>query len=165
MPDIILKITFISVGGIKNQGIKENFEEYLKRIKRYSRVESIEVKEEPGKTPKEDRLKKEGERITKSHRACDFRVVMSERGKTFTSTEFAGLIKGLMEGSMGAKAGRKNICFVTGGPFGLSGSTEDEADVLMALSRLTFPHEFARLLIAEQVYRAFTIIKGEPYSH
>jgi 23S rRNA (pseudouridine1915-N3)-methyltransferase len=155
-----LKITFIAVGGIKKSYIKEGFEDYLGRIKRYAKTSSIEVKEERG-TKSRSRaaaLKKEAERVLKSAPG-GFKVVLDERGKALTSRELSGLLKDLQD------RGCKDLYLIVGGPYGLGGEVAAEADLLISLSPMTLPHELTRLMLAEQIYRAFTIMKGEPYSH
>lgn len=156
-----MKITFISVGSIKKGYYREGIEEYLKRIKKYSPVEAIEAKDESSsiKMPKDDILKKEGERILKKINEADFVVVLADKGRQFTSHGLAEFIADFMAG------GKKNLCFVIGGAWGLHQSVYDRADLTMSLSSMTLPHELARLVLSEQVYRAFTIIRGEPYSH
>jgi len=155
-----LKITFISAGPIKKRYVKEGFYDYIERLKRYLKVEVVEVKEGRAskKTPVEETLREEGERILKRLRKEEFKVVLADKGTAFTSRGLAALIKRLMDGG-------KDVCFVVGGPFGVHGSVLEEADALMSLSRMTLPHDLARLVISEQVYRALTIIRGEPYSH
>jgi len=156
-----LKITFISVGSIKNACFKDVVAEYLKRIKRYVPVDVEEVKEERAsiKTPKQDILRKEGERILKRLRPGDFNVVLTDRGRMLTSNGLAEFIGGF------SSTGKKRLTFVVGGPFGLHGSVYEAADMELSLSSMTLPHDMARVVLAEQVYRAFTILKGEPYSH
>lgn len=156
-----LKITFVSVGPVKKACFKDVAEDYLKRIKRYVPVETVEVKDEKAsiKTPREDILRKEGERILKKLRPGDFNVVLTEGGRMLTSRGLAELIGGL------ASAGKKGLTFVVGGPFGLHGSVYEASDMEMSLSPMTLPHDMARVVLAEQVDRAFTILKGEPYSH
>lgn len=156
-----MKITFISVGPVKNASLKDVAGDYLKRLKRYATVETVEVKDEKAsiKTPREDILSKEGERILKKLRPGDFNVVLTDGGRTFTSRGFAEFIGGL------ASSGKKGLTFVVGGPFGLHGSVYEASDMELSLSPMTLPHDMARVVLAEQVYRAFTILKGEPYSH
>lgn len=156
-----MKITFVSVGAIKNACFKDVAEDYLKRIKRYVPVEAVEVRDERAsiKTPREDILRKEGERILKRLKPGDFNVVLTDGGGTLTSRGLAEFIGGI------ASAGKKGLTFVVGGPFGLHGSVYDASDMELSLSPMTLPHDIARVVLAEQVYRAFTILRGEPYSH
>ncbi len=138
-----------------------NVQDYLKRIKNYCGALRVEVKEGlySKKAVKEDSLKKEAERIRKLFKPGDFIVALDDHGKAFTSTEFSRFIEGFMV------KGGKNLSFVVGGPYGLHPSVIEAANVALSLSKMTMPHEMALLVLTEQVYRAFTIIKGEPYSH
>lgn len=156
-----MKITFISVGSVKKAYIKEGVDEYLKRIKNYSTVTAVEVKEESSspKTPRETTLKKEGERILSKLGKGDFVVALADKGREFTSAAFSSFISDFMTG------GGRNLVFITGGAFGLHPEVYDAADMVLSLSRMTFPRDLARLVATEQVYRAFTIIRNEPYSH
>ncbi len=154
-----MKITFISVGPIKKGYILEGVTEYAQRIKRYADVESVNIKEEraPKKGSRASALKKEAARILERIKNGGFTVVLGERGRTFTSKGLSDLIERFDGGA--------EIYFITGGPFGLHDSVTEGADLVMSLSNMTLPHDMARLILAEQVYRAFTIIKREPYSH
>lgn len=156
-----MKITFVSVGQIKKASIAEASAEYLKRIKRYIPAEVIEVKDEGAspKVPREDVLKKEGHRILTSLGSGGYNVVLADTGTSMTSAGFSKFIEGLMN------QGRKNVSFVVGGAFGLHKEVYNAADLVLSLSAMTLPHDLARLFLYEQVYRAFTIMKGEPYSH
>lgn len=155
-----MKITFISVGGIKGPFARAGQDDYLKRIKNYASTESIEVKEEtyPKKGPKDEALKKEAVRILKKIDRSSFVVVLDEKGSEFGSRDFSLFLNGLL------RAGA-DVTFVVGGPFGLHRSVVERGNALLSLSRMTLPHDMARLVLVEQVYRAFTIIKGGPYSH
>lgn len=156
-----MKITLISVGSLKKSCVKDSVEDYLKRIQNYCAVSSVEVKEEPysKKAVKEDSLKKEAGRIKKIIRPGDYVIALNDGGKAYTSRDFSRFIEGFMS------SGGKNICFVVGGPYGLHPSVMEAANVTLSLSKMTMPHEMALLMLSEQVYRAFTIMKGEPYSH
>jgi len=156
-----LKVTFISIGSLKKSFARSGVDDYLKRIGNYIKAESVDLKEESAspKTPRERVLKKEAERILGKLSAGDYVVALADSGKEFTSASFAAFVEGLMS------SGKKNLCFVTGGAFGLHKDVLESADMIMSLSRMTLPHDMARLVLAEQVYRAFTIIRNEPYSH
>ncbi len=156
-----MKITFISVGKIKKSFCAEGVAEYVKRIKRYAPVEVVEVKEEPSpaSTPKDVVLRQEGERILKRLKKGDHVVVLAEDGKKLGSRALAQLVSGLQEQGAG------RVCFIVGGAWGLHESVKAAASTVLSLSSMTLPHDLARLVLAEQVYRAFTIMRGEPYSH
>lgn len=156
-----MKITFISVGSVKKAYVKAGVDEFLKRVRHYAPAESVEVKEESAapKTPREAVLKKEGERILGRLKKGDFVVVLSDNGRDFTSFSFSAFIEGFMS------SGKKNLCFITGGAYGLHKDVYETADMVLSLSKMTLPHDLARLVLMEQVYRAFAIIRNEPYSH
>lgn len=156
-----MKITFLCVGGIKKAYIREGFGDYAGRLGRYAPFELVEVKDCPASagTPIEEVLRKEGERILDKVRRADIVIAMSERGKSYTSKGLAAFLSDAMSG------GVKGITFIVGGAYGLHDSVAAAARFEISLSAMTLPHEMARLFLAEQVYRAFTIIKGEPYSH
>lgn len=155
-----MRITFLSVGGVKKPYMREAVEEYLKRINRYVRLETVDIKEESSPSmPKEDILKREAERILSKVREGDFLITLSDGGKAFTSREFSEYIEGLLN------SGRKGATFIVGGAWGLHESVYKASNLVLSLSRMTLPHDLARLVLAEQVYRAFTIMRGEPYSH
>jgi 23S rRNA (pseudouridine1915-N3)-methyltransferase len=156
-----LKILFLSVGQLKKAYIKDGFKDYLSRIKRYVNVESQEVKEGLGttKAPTIDVKRKEGARLLEKIKEGDRVVALVIEGKAPSTKEFAKIIEGSLSTSI------KRLVFITGGSYGLHESVLGRAQERLSLSKLTMPHELARLVAAEQVYRAFTIIRNEPYSH
>lgn len=156
-----MKITFVAVGSIKKSSIGEASADYLKRIKRYAPVDIVEVKDEGAspKVPREDVLRKEGQKILSALGQGGYTVVLADTGSSMTSAAFSKFIEGLMN------QGRKNVSFVVGGAYGLHKDVFETADLVLSLSAMTLPHDLARLFLYEQVYRAFTIMRGEPYSH
>lgn len=156
-----MKITFICVGQVKKSALKEPALDYLERINRYAPVELAEVRDEPysAKVPREDVLKKEGQRILQRVREGDYVVALSEEGKSMTSAGLSRRVQTLMD------SGRKGAAFIVGGAYGMHSEVYQRADLVLSLSAMTFPHDMARLMLFEQVYRAFTILRGEPYSH
>ncbi len=129
--------------------------EYLKRLQGSAKVFVDEIKGEQGEGA--DALKKEGKKLLSKVSGGSFLVALSERGKSFDSLGFSGWIE-----QMGLK-GRSDITFVIGSAAGLDSSVVERADMLLSLSPMTFPHQMARLMLVEQIYRAFTLIKGGPY--
>jgi 23S rRNA (pseudouridine1915-N3)-methyltransferase len=156
-----LKILFLSVGPLKKDYTREGFKDYLSRINRYVKVEEVEVKEGLGtkKAPIIDVKRKEGTRLLEKIKENDLVVALIVDGKQPDTKEFARVIEDALSGSA------KRLVFITGGSYGLHESVLSRAKIKLSLSTLTLPHEIARLVIAEQVYRAFTIIRNEPYSH
>ena len=137
----------------KSFSLKED--EYLKRLSNEAKVEIEEVKGEKGEGP--EALKKEGHKLLSRVEKGSFVVVLSEKGKSFDSEAFSGWIeeKGL--------EGRSNITFILGSSAGLDDELVKSAHMQISLSPMTFPHQMARLMLVEQIYRAFTIIRGGPY--
>ena len=139
-----MRIRLICVGKVKEPYIRDGVDEFLKRIERYQRIEMFEVK---GSEPQQ-----EGKDILT--KCSDMPVfAFSEEGNEFDSLGFADFLKGLSG----------DIAFVLGGPDGLSREVKDRAKMTISLSRMTFTHEMARLILIEQVYRAITINQGLPY--
>ncbi len=157
-----MKITLITIGKIKEAFYREAVLEYRKRLSRYC---SLEIKEaEDERTPegisdmeKEQILKKEGERIAKLLPESAYVVTLEIEGKSYTSEAFAREIAGLRV------RGRSHIVFVIGGSLGLHDTIKKRADLAVSFSEMTFPHQLMRVVLLEQLYRAFRIINGEPY--
>lgn len=154
-----MKIRTIFVGKLQDRYLKEGIETYRDRISRYATIELIEVEDE-AVTAKADHAKvkgKEAERVIKRVSPDSFLVALDERGKGLSSEGLAGVIKKEMD------TGTKDISFVVGGSLGLGGKIRERADLILSLSPMTFTHQMVRVILLEQIYRAFAIIKGEPY--
>jgi len=154
-----MKITLIFTGKTTKKYIIEGTSEYEKRIKRYTNFKIVVIPEYKAskKTPIKVIKEKEGEILLKKISNSDFLVLLDEGGKLFNSKEFAGFIENK------TITGVKNIVFVVGGAYGFSETIYKRANFKLSLSKMTFSHQPVRILFAEQLYRAFTIIKGEPY--
>jgi len=158
-----MKIILVLTGSLKKSYLRDGFEEYVRRLGRYNPVEVLEIKDSSFRknSSHEQGLRKEAERINKRLAGSGaLRVALTERkeGRTFTSKAFAGFIdKSLSEG--------QNLAFIIGGPYGLDRDLIKNTHMALSLSPMTLPHEMAALALAEQLYRAFTILRGEPYSH
>jgi 23S rRNA (pseudouridine1915-N3)-methyltransferase len=154
-----LKITFIQVGKTNQNFVKEGFEMYRKRLIHYTNFEEITIDDiKNPKNIKSDKLKQlEGEKILKKLTNTDFVVLLDEKGKAFNSNTFAKWIENKMIQST------KNLVFIIGGAFGFSEAVYQRANAKIKLSDMTFSHQIIRTIFAEQLYRAFTIIKGEKY--
>ncbi|WP_039765491.1 23S rRNA (pseudouridine(1915)-N(3))-methyltransferase RlmH [Caldicellulosiruptor sp. F32] len=151
-------IKVICVGTIKERYFKEAAEEYKKRLSRWTKIEEIEIKEEDENKYRnvEMLLKKEAERILKHIKEGQYVVVFDINGTQLSSEEFAELLdKKVSKG--------EEIVFVIGGSNGLSDAIKKRANLLISFSKLTFPHQLFRILVYEQIYRGFTIIKGIKY--
>lgn len=157
-----MKITIICVGKIKEKFYREAIEEYAKRLSKYCRFEIVEVADE--KTPdkasavEEEQIKeKEAGRILARIKPDSYVCTLEIAGKQLSSTELADW----MEKS--AVGGRSHICFVIGGSLGLHSSVLARSDFALSFSKMTFPHQLMRVILSEQIYRAFRIISNEPY--
>ncbi len=157
-----MKITLLTVGKTDVEWVRAGMGIYVDRLRHYVNFSLVEIPElkKVSALSREQIKEKEGELILKNIRPSDDVVLLDERGKTPTSVEFAGEIGRKMSGGAA-----RDIVFVIGGAYGFSKAVYDRGDSLLALSRMTFSHQMVRAIFLEQLYRAFTIIKGEPYHH
>jgi 23S rRNA (pseudouridine1915-N3)-methyltransferase len=155
----MLKLNFIVVDRTRSSFIREGEEEYLKRLKRFAGFIWTEVKPVriTKNTSDEEVLKKEGENILAKTEPGDYVIVLDRTGRQYSSEGFASMLEKLSAETKG------RVCFVIGGPLGLSKEVLNRADQVMSISEMTLTHEMARLILTEQIYRAFTIIKGHRY--
>ena len=154
-----MKITLITVGKTTFPFVKEGIEVYLKRIKHYIAFDMVEIPElkNVSSLTKEQIKSKEGELILKQIKPTDKVILLDEKGRDFSSVEWSKEIEKEMN------MGTKNLIFTVGGSYGYSQDVYNRADSKLSLSKMTFSHQIIRLFFVEQLYRAFTIIKGEPY--
>lgn len=154
-----MKIKIIALGKIKEKFLKEGINEFLKRLTSYASVSvlelsPIEIKDE---NLTEKILLEEGEKILSNIKPLDYVITMEIGGKQFSSEEFASKITTL------TNDGVQEIVFVIGSSCGIGENVSKRANLKMSMSKMTFLHQFARLILIEQIYRAFKIIKGETY--
>lgn len=157
-----MKIRIITVGKVKESFFRDAIKEYSKRLSRFCNLEIIEVVDEmtPEKasdTETEKILKKEGERILAKIKDTDFVITLEIEGKKLSSEALAKKIDSL------GISGISTIDFIIGGSLGLSGDIKRLSDFSISFSDMTFPHQLMRVILLEQVYRAFKINAGEPY--
>lgn len=155
-----MKIVFLWIGKTRDRLWAPVIEEYLGRAKRMSRVEVVELKDRGGaKSEAGERvvLEREADALLAALEEGDFVVVCDERGKELRSEEFARIM------SDHQTRGTRRLVFVVGGYLGVSPRLRERANEQLALSRMTFTHEMARAVLAEQVYRGLTIVNGLPY--
>lgn len=157
-----MKITILAVGKIKEKYFTAAIQEYVKRLSRYCKLEILEVADE--KTPdqasahEEDLIReKEGERLRRYIKDGGYVIALAIDGKQTTSEGFADKLQGL------CVSGKSHIIFVIGGSIGLDQKLLQGADELLSFSQMTFPHQLMRVVLLEQIYRAFRIMHGEPY--
>ncbi|ORO45112.1 23S rRNA (pseudouridine(1915)-N(3))-methyltransferase RlmH [Streptococcus oralis] len=157
-----MKIKIVTVGKLKEKYLKDGIAEYTKRISRFAKLEMIELADE--KTPdkaseleNQKILETEGARILSKVGERDFVVVLAIEGKTFSSEDFS---KQLEQASI---KGYSTLTFIIGGSLGLAPVVKNRANLSVSFGRLTLPHQLMRLVLVEQIYRAFTIQQGSPY--
>ena len=157
-----MKIKLVTIGKLKEKYLKEGIAEYSKRLSRFTKVEIIELADE--KTPdkasqleNQQILAKEGERILSKVADREFVIALAIEGQQFPSEKFRLVIE---DASI---KGFSNITFIIGGSLGLSSQVKERANLLMSFGQLTLPHQLMRLVLMEQIYRAFMIQQGSPY--
>lgn len=155
-----MRITLITVGKTVFPWIKQGLEQYAGRLNRYIPFSLVEIPELKGvKSFSEAQIKeREGVEILKAAGKCEM-ILLDEHGKEHRSIEFAEMLEKKLAHTS------KDICFVVGGAYGFSKEVYDAASAKLSLSKMTFNHQMVRMIFVEQLYRAFTIIKGEPYHH
>ena len=156
-----MKISLLMVGKTTNSQLIKLQDEYQNRLKHYISFDSIiipELKNTKNLSVAEQQ-EKEADLILKQIETSDDVILLDEKGKQFTSVEFSTFISKKM------LASHKRMVFVVGGPYGFSERVYSRATGLVSLSAMTFSHQMIRLIFLEQLYRAFTILKGEPYHH
>lgn len=157
-----MNITIVSVGKIREKFIQDGIKEYSKRLSRYCKLNHIEVNDEkaPEKLSEADMeivKNKEGERILSKINSNSYVIALAIDGKSLSSEMLAKEINGF------ALSGNSDITFVIGGSLGLSNEVLKRSNYKLSFSKMTFPHQLMKLILTEQIYRAFKIIKGEPY--
>ena len=157
-----MKFTFLTIGKIKEKWMRQGIEEYLKRLSPMAKVEILSPDEEkmpenPSPALKEKVMEKEGDKLLKYLKDEDFLILLDLKGKPVTSEELAGILQKKMV------AGTSHFFFMIGGPYGNGENIRKRADLKIPISAMTFTHQMARLILAEQVYRAMKIIRHEPY--
>lgn len=152
-------IEIICIGKIKNDYWLDAFSHYQKMLNKWRRINLTELRDASGDLSPETRKKQESEKILANLPPGCFHIALHEKGKLFTSMEFSELLHKLEERHM------RKLCFILGGPFGLSPQILSACHMLLSLSPMTFPHEMARVLLVEQLYRAHAILAKLPYHH
>lgn len=156
-----MKIKVLTIGATDVPYLQEGIDQYRKRLTHYIPVEMICIPDiRAGKSASPDHMKEqEGNLILRHLDDADTAVLLDERGKQMTSKAFSEYLQRTMN------RGVRNLTFITGGAYGFSGAVYDRVKEKISLSPMTFPHQLVRLIFLEQLYRAFTILKGESYHH
>lgn len=157
-----MKFTFLTIGKIKEKWMRQGIEEYLKRLSPMAKLEILSPDEEkmpenPSPALKEKVMEKEGDKLLKYLKDEDFLILLDLKGKPVTSEGLAEILQKKMV------AGTSHFFFMIGGPYGNGENIRKRADLKISISAMTFTHQMARLILAEQVYRAMKIIRHEPY--
>lgn len=157
-----MNITIIGVGKLKERYLKDAVQEYSKRLSRYCKVNIIEVQDEkiPDNASEKDEnivKNKEAMRISKYINSNMYIIALDLNGNMMTSMEFSDFIENL------GVNGESNVTFIIGGSLGISREILNRADYKLCFSKMTFPHQLFRVMLLEQVYRGFKIMRGEPY--
>lgn len=156
-----MKLVLLMTGKTFQSWIKEGVDEYQKRMAKYARIEIMALPDvkNPGNRPAAWVMEREAEKILQAVKNDDHVVLLDEHGKTFSTNELAAWLEKTM------LLPKKRLVFIIGGPWGFHDNIRSRADCVLSLSRLTFSHQVVRLLFAEQLYRALTVIAGDPYHH
>ncbi|WP_129705572.1 23S rRNA (pseudouridine(1915)-N(3))-methyltransferase RlmH [Priestia megaterium] len=157
-----MNISIITIGKLKEKYLKQGIQEYLKRLSSYAKLEIIELADEKApenlsESEMEQVKQKEGERILAKISDDTHVIALAINGKQKSSEELAKEIDSL------ATYGKSKIAFVIGGSLGLSSEVMKRSNAALSFSKMTFPHQLMRLVLVEQIYRAFRIIRNEPY--
>ena len=153
-----MKITVAAVGQLRDRRCRDLCDDNARRIRRYGPLDVVEVREGRG-LPRQRAREVEGERLLSRLPSGARAVSLDERGRTLTSEQLARWLEARQRDAT------RDIRLVVGGPFGLSEAVMDRCDESIRLSSMTLPHELARVLLLEQLYRAWTILRREPYHH
>lgn len=148
-------IKIITIGSIKEKYLKDGINEYLKRLKKYTEIEIIELKDE-GLVEKDKAIKLEGQKIERYLNNKDYIITLEIEGKELTSLEFASKLDNIF-------IAHSNITFIIGGSYGLSDQIKEKSNFHLSFSKMTFPHQLFRLILLEQIYRSFKINNNESY--
>ncbi|WP_301873336.1 23S rRNA (pseudouridine(1915)-N(3))-methyltransferase RlmH [uncultured Dialister sp.] len=157
-----MKFAFLTIGKIKEKWMRQGIDEYLKRLSPIAKVEILSPDEEkmpenPSPALKEKVMEKEGEKLLKYLKDEDFLILLDLKGKSVTSEGLADILRKRMV------SGTSHFFFMIGGPYGNGENIRKRANLKISISAMTFTHQMARLILAEQVYRAMKIIRHEPY--
>jgi len=156
-----MKISLLCIGKTDDGFVRSGIDTYLKRLKHYINFEIILIPDikNSKNLSQEQQKDKEGELILKQVSNTDLLILLDERGKEYRSVDFSRFLEKKMVDSV------SHMVFVIGGPYGFSDAVYRRAGQQLSLSKMTFSHQMIRLFFVEQVYRAFTIMRGEPYHH
>lgn len=156
-----MKITLLTIGKTEDKYLSEGMEIYVNRLRHYVPFRILEIPElkNTKSLSREQQKGKEAALILKNIHSTDHVILLDENGHELSSRQFSVFLNKKMVG------GQQHLVFIVGGPYGFSREVYDRANEKISLSKMTFSHQMIRLFFAEQLYRAYTILKGEPYHH
>jgi len=155
-----MKISLITIGDSEDKYLATGFELYAKRLQHYVGFDTITIPSKKNKSnSKEAAMQAESNELMKRITSTDLVILLDEKGKEYSSIEFATQIQKYLN-----MPGKKMV-FIIGGPYGFADEIKKRANQTLSMSKMTFNHQMARLFFLEQLYRAMTILKGEPYHH
>ena len=154
-----MNIKLVVIGETNNKNLKVLTDQYIDKLKHYIKFDLIIIKDQKKKLPESIQIKKEGEKILSILKKNEFIILLDENGEHKSSVAFSKFIQNKLN------SGIKTITFIIGGPYGFSSEIKSISNYELSLSKMTFSHEMIRLFFTEQLYRAFSILKNEPYHH
>jgi len=154
-----MNIKLVVIGETNNKNLKVLTDQYIDKLKHYIKFDLIIIKDHKKKLPESIQIKKEGEKILSILKKNEFIILLDENGEHKSSVAFSKFIQKKLN------SGIKTITFIIGGPYGFSSEIKSISNYELSLSKMTFSHEMIRLFFTEQLYRAFSILKNEPYHH
>lgn len=156
-----MKIALLQVGKTSEKYLTDGISTFEERVRKYTAFEIFTIPDirDTRNMPASEQKSREGEKVLQFFKSDDYIVILDDKGKEFSTIEFSSWLEKMFMSQ------KKRIVFVIGGAWGFSDEVYRMADMSLSLSRLTFSHQMVRLLFLEQLYRAFTVIKGEPYHH
>jgi 23S rRNA (pseudouridine1915-N3)-methyltransferase len=156
-----MKIALVQIGKTTDSGVINVADQYSNRIRKFITFDIVTIPDikNTKSMPVSEQKTREGEKILREVNPDDYLILLDEHGQEMRTMEFSAVLQKLFH------LPRKRLVFVIGGPWGFSDEAYKRADYRLSLSKMTFPHQLVRLLFLEQLYRAFTIIKGDPYHH
>lgn len=154
-----MNIKLVVIGETNNKNLKVLIDQYINKLNHYIKFELIVIKDQKKKLPESIQIKKEGEKILSILKRNELIILLDENGEHKSSVGFSKFIQTKLN------SGVKTLTFVVGGPYGFSNEIKAISTHQLSFSKMTFSHEMIRLFFTEQLYRAFSILKNEPYHH
>ena len=154
-----MNIKLVVIGETNNKNLKVLIDQYTNKLNHYIKFDLIIIKDQKKKLPESIQIKKEGQQILSILKKNEFIILLDENGEHKSSVEFSKFIQKKLN------SGMKTLTFIIGGPYGFSSEIKSMSNYQLSLSKMTFSHEMIRMFFTEQLYRAFSILKNEPYHH